>query len=258
MLSGHTDVVPVDGQDWTSDPFVDARTRRPALWPRRLRHEGLHRGCAWRWRRTLPRPALTRPLHFAFTYDEEVGCLGAQAMMDELERAGSQPAGLHRRRADRACASSRATRAAANTRPSSPASRATPPQPDTGVNAVEYAVRYITRLLDARRGPEESAPAGNRASIRRGRPCRSARWPAASARNVIAGALRGRVGAAPGQPAPISPSSGSTLTVYVDDELLPAMRAVAPDAGIVTAGDRRGRRAGARSTSRRPWRSSGR
>ena len=43
VLSGHTDVVPVDGQDWTSDPFALDGARRPALRPRHLRHEGLPR-----------------------------------------------------------------------------------------------------------------------------------------------------------------------------------------------------------------------
>ncbi len=42
-LSGHTDVVPVDGQRWTSEPVHRHRARRQALWPRHCRHEGLPR-----------------------------------------------------------------------------------------------------------------------------------------------------------------------------------------------------------------------
>ncbi len=42
VLSGHTDVVPVEGQPWSSDPFTLIAARRPALWPRHLRHEELH------------------------------------------------------------------------------------------------------------------------------------------------------------------------------------------------------------------------
>ena len=42
-LSGHSDCVPVEGQRWTSDPFTLTLARRQALWPRQLRHEGLHR-----------------------------------------------------------------------------------------------------------------------------------------------------------------------------------------------------------------------
>ena len=43
VLSGHTDVVPVEGQPWSSPPFTVTRGGRSALWPRRLRHEGLRR-----------------------------------------------------------------------------------------------------------------------------------------------------------------------------------------------------------------------
>ena len=43
MLSGHTDVVPVDGQDWHSDPFAVLAARRPALRARHRRHEELYR-----------------------------------------------------------------------------------------------------------------------------------------------------------------------------------------------------------------------
>jgi acetylornithine deacetylase/succinyl-diaminopimelate desuccinylase-like protein len=43
VLSGHTDVVPVDGQPWTTPPFELTETRRQAVWPGHGRHEGLYR-----------------------------------------------------------------------------------------------------------------------------------------------------------------------------------------------------------------------
>ena len=45
VLSGHSDVVPVDGQNWSTDPFAltEADGRRQTLWPRQRRHEGLYR-----------------------------------------------------------------------------------------------------------------------------------------------------------------------------------------------------------------------
>ena len=43
ILSGHTDVVPVDGQDWDTDPFRGRRARRQAVCPRLGGHEGVHR-----------------------------------------------------------------------------------------------------------------------------------------------------------------------------------------------------------------------
>jgi acetylornithine deacetylase len=80
VLSGHTDVVPVDGQAWTSDPWT--------LTPRDGRLYG--RGtCDMKGFLALCLAAapdfasgrLTRPVHFAFSYDEEVGCLGAPDMI---------------------------------------------------------------------------------------------------------------------------------------------------------------------------------
>ena len=46
ILSGHTDVVPVDGQEWASDPFILTERDDSALWPRHLGHEGFYRLCA--------------------------------------------------------------------------------------------------------------------------------------------------------------------------------------------------------------------
>ena len=48
VLSGHTDVVPVDGQDWDSDPFAATESERPHLRPRHRRHERLSRRSARR------------------------------------------------------------------------------------------------------------------------------------------------------------------------------------------------------------------
>ncbi len=85
VLSGHTDVVPVDGQDWASDPFTLTR--------RGERYFG--RGtCDMKGFIALALAAApdivgaghARPVHLALSYDEEVGCLGAPAMIRELVR----------------------------------------------------------------------------------------------------------------------------------------------------------------------------
>jgi acetylornithine deacetylase len=49
ILSGHTDTVPWDGQDWSMDPLSALVQGRQAVRPRQRRHEGLHR--PWPWRR---------------------------------------------------------------------------------------------------------------------------------------------------------------------------------------------------------------
>ena len=94
VLSGHTDVVPVDGQNWTSDPFT--LTERDG----RLYARG---SCDMKGFLALALAAapifaapgrLKRPVHLAFSYDEEIGCLGAPAMIAEIARNLPRPAAV--------------------------------------------------------------------------------------------------------------------------------------------------------------------
>lgn len=81
VLSGHLDVVPVDGQPWTSDPFV--LTRRGD----RLHGRGAcdMKGFVAAVIEALPRlPRLERELVLVWTYDEEVGCLGSRQAVEDL------------------------------------------------------------------------------------------------------------------------------------------------------------------------------
>lgn len=89
ILSGHSDVVPVDGQDWSSDPFTVTE------------REGLLHGrgtCDMKGFIALALAAVPmlkdgkRPVHLAISYDEEVGCLGAPAMIEEIAAKLPQPA----------------------------------------------------------------------------------------------------------------------------------------------------------------------
>jgi acetylornithine deacetylase len=90
VLSGHTDVVPVEGQDWTSDPFkVTERDGR--LFGRGTADMKGFAACILS---TLGRADLTRlrqPLHVALSYDEEVGCLGVDRMLEDAMAAGARP-----------------------------------------------------------------------------------------------------------------------------------------------------------------------
>ncbi|MFT4254522.1 MAG: acetylornithine deacetylase [Caulobacter sp.] len=91
VLSGHTDVVPVDGQPWSSDPW--ALTERDG----RLYGRGT---CDMKGFLALALAAapdlvvsdLARPVHLAFSYDEEVGCLGAPDMISVIARDVPRPA----------------------------------------------------------------------------------------------------------------------------------------------------------------------
>ena len=93
VLSGHTDVVPVDGQPWTSDPWT--LTRRGD----RLLGRGTCDMKGFLALALAAAPAVlaartARPVHLAFSYDEEVGCLGAPDMIAELVRDLPRPAAV--------------------------------------------------------------------------------------------------------------------------------------------------------------------
>ena len=90
VLSGHTDVVPVEGQAWDTDPF-SATVKADKLYGRGVADMKSYLAAAL-W--MLPRFAEAdrkRPLHFAFTYDEEIGCVGAPSMIAELKKRGVLP-----------------------------------------------------------------------------------------------------------------------------------------------------------------------
>ncbi|MHC5655837.1 acetylornithine deacetylase [Stappia sp. ICDLI1TA098] len=90
VLSAHTDVVPVEGQAWSRDPF--------ALWEDggRLYGRGAcdMKGFAAVALAAVPdmvAAGLKRPVHIALSYDEEVGCLGAPPMIDAMLADGPRP-----------------------------------------------------------------------------------------------------------------------------------------------------------------------
>ena len=91
VLSGHTDVVPVDGQAWSSDPFKP-ETRDGRLYGRGAADMKGFIGTALSLLPEMACAALKRPLHFALSYDEEVGCTGVRGLLDDLEQSGIRPA----------------------------------------------------------------------------------------------------------------------------------------------------------------------
>lgn len=90
VLSGHTDVVPVDGQEWESDPFV--LTERDGLLYGRgsCDMKGFIAASLALVPEFLSMPR-SKPLHLALSYDEEVGCAGAPGMLAELAQRGIRP-----------------------------------------------------------------------------------------------------------------------------------------------------------------------
>ena len=91
VLSGHTDCVPVDDQDWISDPF--ALTERDG----RLYGRGAcdMKGFLASVLAAVPGlvgRSLPRPVHLAFSHDEEIGCVGVRSLLAELAQEGPKPA----------------------------------------------------------------------------------------------------------------------------------------------------------------------
>ena len=86
-LSGHTDTVPVDGQDWTSDPFTLAE-RDGRLYARGSCDMKGFIACALALVPEFLALPRRKPLHLALSYDEEVACIGAPAMLAELQARG--------------------------------------------------------------------------------------------------------------------------------------------------------------------------
>lgn len=91
LLSAHTDVVPVAGQAWTTDPFrLTVRDNR--LFGRGTTDMKGFAACALAAVETAASSKLSRPIHLALSYDEEVGCVGVRRLLDVLALSQERPA----------------------------------------------------------------------------------------------------------------------------------------------------------------------
>lgn len=230
VLSGHTDVVPADPSEWTSDPFVLAE-RDGRLYGRGTCDMKGFIAAALAMAPRFAEAGLTRPLHFALTYDEEIGCFGARALVGEIAAAGIRPAvaiigeptGMGVIEGHKGCYEYTTEFTGLEGHAS---------QPGKGVNAIEYAARYVSRLLDLGERLKARAPSGSRfdppwTTVQVGR------MSGGTARNVIAGACSVEWEMRPVQPEDAA-FVKTDLGDYVDRVLLPTMRSVAPQCGIVT------------------------
>ncbi|TYB82437.1 acetylornithine deacetylase [Maritimibacter fusiformis] len=230
VLSGHTDVVPVEDQDWTSDPFV-LREDDGLLYGRGTCDMKGFIAATLVAARDYAGAELRRPLHFAFTHDEETGCLGAQDLVGLLTARGLKPAmaiigeptEMRLVEGHKGCHEYTTRFTGAEGHGSTP---------DLGVNAAEYAARYVGRLLELREALKPRAPAASRFDPP---------WSTINiggihggvAHNVIVGKAEVEWEMRPVQPSDADFVLGG-IAAYARDVLLPAMRAVAPDASIET------------------------
>jgi acetylornithine deacetylase len=93
VLSGHTDVVPVDGQPWTSDPWV-VTERAGKLYGRGVADMKSFLALALAHIDEALAAPMKRPIILAFSYDEEIGCLGAPSLIEEINRIAPKPAAV--------------------------------------------------------------------------------------------------------------------------------------------------------------------
>lgn len=230
VLSGHTDVVPVEDQDWTSDPF-EIREADGRLYGRGTCDMKGFIAAALASAGAYDPDRLTRPLHFAFTYDEETGCFGARALIEHLKAQERRPAlaivgeptGMKIIEGHKGCYEYTTSFTGLEGHGS---------DPDLGVNAVEYAVRYAARLMDLHdelrsNAPERSSfdPPWTTVNI--------GRLAGGVAHNVIANQAELDWEMRPVRAADADHVK-ATLQEYVETILLPAMRRVSPEAGIET------------------------
>lgn len=144
VLSGHTDVVPVDGQAWSVDPFKLSE-KEGRLYGRGTADMKGYLASVLAAVPLFVESELQIPVHLAFSYDEEVGCLGVRPMLAELEKRThkpllcliGEPTGLkpvlgHKGKLAMRCQVIGA-----------PCHSAYAPY---GVNAIQYAARLINRL----------------------------------------------------------------------------------------------------------------
>jgi len=141
VLSGHTDVVPVDGQNWASDPFK-ATLIGDKIYGRGACDMKSYLAVILAMAPRFAAAKLKAPIHFALSYDEEVGCIGARRLLEDLARNDIRPAGAvigeptgmqpviaHKgKRSYQCCVRGKEAHSALT------------PQ---GVNAIEYAARII-------------------------------------------------------------------------------------------------------------------
>lgn len=228
VLSGHTDVVPVEGQDWSSDPF-QARQHDGRLYGRGSCDMKGFIACTLAVAPVFARAKLKKPLHFAFTYDEETGCLGAKVMLAALKASGRRPAvciigeptGMKVIEGHKGCCENTTRFGGLEGHGS---------MPSAGVNAVEYAARYVGELLRIGEDLQSRAPASSRFE------------PPWTTINV--GAMRGGVAhnviantcEVDWEFRPINRDDKAfvrqRINGYANDVLLPKMQAVYPDASI--------------------------
>jgi len=146
VLAGHTDVVPVEGQDWSSDPFT-LTERSGKLYGRGSCDMKAFIACVLSVVPELTKQKLVQPIHLAFTYDEETGMEGAVRLTDYLRTRKVVPewVWIGEPTSLRIIDSHKGVAAFTTSITGIPGHSG---QPDKGLNAIELGVQFMNILQD--------------------------------------------------------------------------------------------------------------
>ena len=228
ILSGHTDVVPASTKEWSSNPFVATEKNNKVYGRGSCDMKGFI-ACALALAPFFASQNLKKPIHFSFTYDEETACQGAPLMLKELKKRDfkcsiclvGEPTSMKAVQAHKGCYeySTYFTGLAGHGS-----------APDKGVNAIEYAIRFINKLMELReelkkREPKNSIFTPPYSTLQIGR------IKGGLARNVIADQCT-----VDWELRPVAPEDGEfvnkNIETYIKNVLLPEMKKVYPKANV--------------------------
>lgn len=147
VLSGHTDVVPVDGQPWSSDPFTLTDKGDGRLYGRGSCDMKGFIACALAQVPAWTQQELDRPIYLALSYDEEVGCLGAPRLIERLMEDQPRPAAVIVGEPT-SMAPVVAQKGVTNLRTTVTGREAHSSQIYQGVSAIHVAARLVTKIED--------------------------------------------------------------------------------------------------------------
>ncbi len=155
ILSGHTDVVPVS-KGWSTDPFI-ATVKGDRLYGRGSCDMKGFIACTLAFAPIYSKSNLDRDIHFSFTFDEETACLGAPILIEELKKRKindgicivGEPTNMKIIDAHKGCYEY-------TTHFKGLAGHSSAPH--KGVSAVEYASRYVNKLIELREKLKDRAP----------------------------------------------------------------------------------------------------
>ena len=155
IFSGHTDVVPVS-KNWKTDPFV-ATVKDDKVFGRGTCDMKGFIACTLAYAPIFAKTNLDRDIHFAFTFDEETACQGAPILIEELKKKGikdgiciiGEPTNMKIIDAHKGCYEYTTYFEGLAGHSSAP---------HKGVSAVEYAARYVNKLIELRQKLIDRAP----------------------------------------------------------------------------------------------------